>query len=352
MRTLLTIVIVLGLAGVAAAYDLGSQAPVKSPASYPENVPNPQRQGGDTIATAFVMPYLLFSDTGTTVGYNNDYDAVCPYTGSTAPDVVYQLTLTSEHWVAIDLCGSSFDTKLYVFDADLNLVACNDDYYTDAYCGLYVSHLEGVLIQPGSPYYIVVDGYGGAAGDYVFNVFEYVPCELACPAGGFPEGEPPIVDGYIDEYNSGCGGATLPFQSLTGGTDGALTLCGVTGWYGVQGSEYRDTDWFILTAGADGSIEVVADAEYATYLFELTPQDCATVGVAQQMTAGPCAESSLTITGYASEAPVWFWAGPTVFVPPAGAEGEYDYIVWFSGLAPGPIATEAMTWGAVKALYD
>ena len=66
MRKVLVLALVLGLAGVAAANDLGNQAPVKTPQSYPENIPLPERQGGDTIATATLIPALPYSDSGTT----------------------------------------------------------------------------------------------------------------------------------------------------------------------------------------------------------------------------------------------------------------------------------------------
>ena len=126
----------------------------------------------------------------------------------------------------------------------------------------------------------------------------------------------------------------------------------MSGWYlNCQGSQSRDTDWFILNKGATGNIEITADAEYATYIFELGPQDCAVGGVIQQATAGPCAEAFMTISGYAAGAPVWFWVGPTVFVAPAGAGPMYDYVVWFSGLEIG-VATESTTWGTLKALYE
>ena len=36
------------------------------------------------------LPYVMM---GTTVGYTDDYDEECPYTGSTSPDVVYSFTL-------------------------------------------------------------------------------------------------------------------------------------------------------------------------------------------------------------------------------------------------------------------
>jgi hypothetical protein len=50
MLRFIVVVLTLTLAGSAAAQDLGSRAPLKTPGSYPQNVPSPVRQGGDTIA--------------------------------------------------------------------------------------------------------------------------------------------------------------------------------------------------------------------------------------------------------------------------------------------------------------
>jgi hypothetical protein len=350
MRILMLLALCLWSVGMVAAHDLGNQAPVKTPQSYPENVPDPVRQGGDTIATATVIPALPFTDTGTTVGRVDDYDEICPYSGSTAPDVVYKYVSTTDQDITFDLCGSAYDTKLYVYDVGLNLIACNDDFYFGAPCGTYVSKLENVPLVSGMTYYIIIDGYGAASGAYTIDTLTIAPCIVECPAGGVPEGEPPLGDDYQDEYNSGCGGVTMPFQQLTGDTAGFLTFCGTTGWFNYSGTQSRDTDWFILTAGASGSIWVTGDAEFATYMFELGPQDCASVGVVHQITAGPCAADTMTLSGYAPGAPVWFWAGPTVFSPPA-SDVTYDYVVWFSGLEV-VIATAPTTWGAVKALYE
>ena len=103
----LILALVVGSAGNAAAYDLGTQAPAKSPVTYPENIPNPVRQGGDTIADALIIPAVPYNDSGTTVGYTDDYDEVCPYTGSISPDVVYKYVPASAQIVNIDLCNSA-----------------------------------------------------------------------------------------------------------------------------------------------------------------------------------------------------------------------------------------------------
>ena len=71
----------------------------------------------------------------------------------------------------------------------------------------------------------------------------------------------------------------------------------------------------------------------------------------QSVTAGPCIEAYLTITGYEPEQVVWLWVGSTVFAPPDGADPMFDYVMWISGLSPGGVTTERTMWGSLKALY-
>jgi hypothetical protein len=356
MRRLIALALLVALAATAPAQSLGPRAPVKSPQAYPENIPNPIRQGGETIETAFPIPSLPFSDTGTTAGYLDDYDEACPHGGNVAPDVVYRLDSAAPLSIEIDLCGSNYDTKVYIYDTAWHLIACNDDYYMDEPCGVYVSRIEQAALGAGT-YYIVVDGYGQAYGSYDVLVQEYVECVIPCPADGVPEGEPPLVTYYFDYWNGGCNTdfAHGPFQVLAGDANGERTLCGVGGWYTLPDPPFtnpqRDTDWYTLTMGEVGAIDIVADAESSTYLFELLPQDCEAVAVVQSATAGDCLAASMTIDGYAPGQTVWFWVGSTRYDAPQGDLGEYSYVVWFSGLAP-EVATEPTTWSAVKALYD
>jgi hypothetical protein len=46
-------------------------------------------EGGETIDDATPIAGLPYTDTGDTSDNVNDYDEVCPFSGSTAPDVVY-----------------------------------------------------------------------------------------------------------------------------------------------------------------------------------------------------------------------------------------------------------------------
>jgi len=357
--TPLALVAALVAAPAAGAQHPGLQAPpapLKAEPETPPNVPG-ERQGGDTIADALPINldyYDHYETTGTTTGYTDDYDEICPYDNSTSPDVVYAISRTLDApYVDIDMCGSSYDTKIYVYDEAMNVIACNDDFYFDDYCGMYVSKIEAMVLPANTTYYLVIDGYGGDHGDYELAITLFWGEHVECPPDGTPEGEPELVNEYEDAYNGGCNSPQFgnPFQQIMGDGYGEAILCGLAGWYTHQGNNYRDTDWFELMMGSSGTIEVTADATYATLVGELLPQDCASVNFAQAIEVGPISAGTMEITGYETGQVVWLWAGSPDFVPPGGnPPQEYEYVMWLSGLRAA-VATEPTSWGAVKALY-
>ena len=146
--------------------------------------PSSLRQGGDTMEDATVVTELG-QLTGTTVGYSDSYDEVCPYTGATSPDVVYSFTPETDVAVNMTTCYSTFDTKLYVYENEVGVLAstttgdpaCSDDTYPPGVddCTAWTSYIEGVAMSAGNTYYLVVDGYGYSEGDYVLDVEAYNP---------------------------------------------------------------------------------------------------------------------------------------------------------------------------------
>jgi len=331
------------LAAVALTATLAAIPPALRPGPPPKppvpavriNVPQP-RQGGDTVADAFVIPEIPWTDSGTTTGYTDDYDEACPYPGSTSPDVVYALTPTEDVAVKIDLCGSSYDTKLYVYDEALEVVACNDDAYFDGECGVYVSMLENVDLDGGATCYLVVDGYGGDHGDYELLVEAYVPCVVDDPLGCLPENEPPLEDDYVDTHDGGCNSdPPIYLYLLHGWHPDPLDFCGTSGWYHYNHyTEYRDTDWFWVKLDVNGHLDVVLEAEQETCLYELGGDDCEDVHVVQTVICQPCVPDTLVLTGAGYE---WkrIWVGPTTLSPPGGFVGyEYAYTLWTSGQYP------------------
>ena len=152
------------------------------------DVRNNNRELGDNMAEPY--EFTLDGDTlltGSTVDFTNDYDETCPYSGSTAPDVVYKMTIPdSINGLIIDLCDSWYDTKVYVYSAedllagDTTNIACNDDYCSSDSSN-YTSYLEmgSMMAEDGGisagDYYIVVDGYSTASGTYWMEVTEMIP---------------------------------------------------------------------------------------------------------------------------------------------------------------------------------
>ena len=183
---------------------------IDNPADYinydPSDHPTP-RQGGDTDADATVIEALPYLMTGTTVGYNDDYDEECPYTGSTSPDVVYSFTSAVDTAIVLSLCseGNLYDTKLYVYEGAIGTlatlltgeVACNDDFCSHETQN-WLSYLEGVVINANTTYYIVVDGYGGESGDYELEV-----------TGMAPPPPPPPIAGYTIYRDGEVAGITM-----------------------------------------------------------------------------------------------------------------------------------------------
>ena len=348
------------MAWTAVAQDLGNsrELPEKDTPTATYFPPAVPKQGGDTIGDATVIPGLPYSNTGTTVGYIDDYDVACPSYSPGSPDVVYSFTPGSDIMIDVDLCGSGYDTKTYIYDIDLNLIACNDDFYTGDPCGIYVSLIENAPLLGGNTYYIVIDGYGGDAGDYVLNLIENEPCFVYCPADAVAEGEPPLEDGYIDLYNSGCGYPEpgVHFQEINWTNDedgvppydGYAWLCGKSGWFiGESGGETRDTDWFVVFALETGVMEVTLESEHPCFLFKLAPTDCNDVAVEILAEADCEAPGTLSFPVTAGEE-IWLWVGPQDFTGPVT---EFPYFMTVSNNMFDVVPNENMSWGQVKALY-
>ncbi|HOX77847.1 MAG TPA: choice-of-anchor J domain-containing protein [Bacteroidales bacterium] len=270
-------------------------------------------QGGETIANAFVITGTLpFSASGTTLGYTDDYDEACPYDSSQAPDVVYSYTPAASVIVDIDLCGSEYDTKIFVYE---NTVTpgipydCNDDFYYEEPCGLYVSKIEGLLLTGGNTYYIIVDGYSsGDFGNYDLSVTQsdntpqcIIGINFICPAWAVDEPE----DCGQDE-NGGCN--MIPGnESWESVPSAGATYCGSL--FADNGD--KDSDWYELVLSEPSSVVLTANAEQQiSYgLAETTTPGAPTCITLTGDTepgavAGPCSETSVDL---GTLAPGTYW---------------------------------------------
>jgi hypothetical protein len=105
----------------------------------------------------------------TDLAFNTTYATVDTY-GScmTSANIWYNYTATTDGNLTVSLCGSSFDTKLALFDEfDCGIMvelACNDDA-----CGLQSEIVWGP-VTAGETFKIEVGGYGTAVGEGILNV--------------------------------------------------------------------------------------------------------------------------------------------------------------------------------------
>jgi len=338
------IAIALLLVTVVATAASSPPSPTAPPKHDPGIVPpEGTLQGGDTIETAVVIPSIPYSTTGTTAGYNDDYDEACPYTGSTSPDVVYAWTPPVSGHLEIHTCESGYDTKIYVYENAWTPgapLACNDD--SPDCTGLpYRSWIHVMPVTGGSTYYIVIDGYGGDFGEYILNIDEIVgpvPCDVLCPSGAFDENEPDCYDGYVDETNTGCG---WPYVFQYPGLN--TFICGTSGNF--DDNTIRDMDWFEVTLAEPKMVNWCICADYPSRLWILDGrQGCSGMYTMVTVAGTPgfwaCATLELDPGTY------WFLASTDGWLGiPCGS--EYVAILFEEGYSQ----TEQVSWGVVKAMY-
>jgi len=198
-RTWQSLLVVAGLvvaAGLVAATPPAERSPAAAPVGNESNVGIASEGegnwpldvgGGETCAAATVISSLPYVDSGSTAVAVNDYDEVCPFSGSIAPDVVYSYTPPSNRSVKISLCDpgttTDYDTKLYVYQNTCpgTVIGCSDDACSSPITA-FVSELT-VALTAGNTYYIVVDGFGTEAGNYTLSVEEFIPASCPCPPG-------------------------------------------------------------------------------------------------------------------------------------------------------------------------
>jgi len=349
MRYLILIVLVAGLAGGALALPPelspgGVSVPAKDDSHVGTAPARDGREGGEDIATAIPILAMPFQDTGATCDNLDDYDEVCPYEDSTSPDVVYSFVAGAEGMAWVDLCGSEYDTKVYLYDADLNLVGCNDDYYFDDVCGQYTSFLSS-FVDADQTYYIVVDGYGGDCGTYNLNVDVIPSPQVLCPPGALEEGEPPLEDEYEDQHNPGCGGLPPVWQAIWAQEDNCATMCAVSGWYDYQDMDFRDTDWFEVLAVGD-QIDWTLISEWEVDMLVIAP-DCAELELLYTAFVPFLEPVTLSFPTTPGEV-FWLWVGPTSFDGPLD---EFDYLMDICGIQSETVPAERQTWGGLKNLY-
>jgi hypothetical protein len=297
-------------------------------------------QAGDTIASATPIVVLPFHDTGTTAGYVDNYAPNCGFPNG-APDVVYSLSPTTSQSLTIALCGSAYDTEVYVYeDTEGNIIACNDDS-----CGLQSRVV--INVSTGHTYYIIVDGYYNYSGSYVIDVTP--PCQVTCPAGAMLEGEPQCGDNYYDSFNGGCNSVPPVFEALPFFHN--VTVCGQYGGFFYAGLSYRDTDWYEVHVPSAQNITWTVNGESDTLCGIINGNfGCPVTSFYAYAYGGACVPH--TASAFVSAGTWWLWAGTLNFGSTAGPCTQ-DYVGVFDCSAADChfIAVEPTTWGGLKNMY-
>lgn len=239
--TLLAVVALLVASAYAAPYTSNEQ-PLKISTHDPRPYPPTGEAGGETFATSVDMVALPFSDTGNMWDYADDID----FGYGTSPDCVYHYTPDFDGCVTVDMCGSNYDSMLWIVDATATTILFWNDDGVD--CDAYQSALSWMPVYNGVLYYYVLDGYDGSAGPYAIDVFQ-IDCPPApeCPAGAQLEGEPCSPLNYEDHLNGGWNSTPPIYQPIDCALDGQVVVCGTTFSYNVDpDAVYRDTDCFSM----------------------------------------------------------------------------------------------------------
>jgi len=415
MRRLLMVLLMLTVAGTAMASITGNvsdRAP-KVTVAPPENPLI--RVTGDTIGDPFTVTGIPFQGIGNTTGWAHDYDEICPYSGSLAPDVVYAYLATgTPASITIDLCYSGYDTKVFVYDDVYTPgapYACNDDFYFALPCYTYASKIANMPVVAGHTYYIVVDGYGSQFGAYQLDIIDpsTIPTGACCfPSGsctiteqaactGIWQGESTVCEpnpcpppqpvvcppGALLEVepDGGCNEVPNNFMPLNPQAAGCATMCG-TAW---ANSGSRDTDW-LVSIGTGALMTGTAVGEFPMQYLLIYGTDCAAPSYLFG-TGDPGVPVTLSWTvGDGDE--VWNWIGSSAFAdwpesdwvfdicgiknppPPPGAccrngvciMTDENTCLFFGGIFYGsgvqcsptvcePVPTAAKSWGQLKNLY-
>ena len=335
------------LAATAAASDTPANSrPVLKKTGEPAGVPSYEgRVEGETVETPFVIDYLPIVDTGDTCPFLDDYDEVCPYSGSDSPDVVYSYYCPYDCTLLIDLCASQYDTKVFLYENEVTPGephACNDDF---SGCGPdgYRSWLM-TEIEQGNTYYVVVDGYGGDCGTYELYIEDYLPC-VQCPSDAIVETEPECIDPVNDIDNGGCNSDPPVFDYIEPSEE-TIVVCGTSGTYAV-GNGYRDTDWYQIDLANESEITVRCLANFSERIgFVDGREGCEGVSEFYSYADGyPC--GALFLTETLPPGTWWLWVGPVDF---SGVQCGEEYVFELTGHTP-VTPVEKATWASVKALH-
>jgi len=343
------------LSGTSATAEVALERAMPEKPGDPGGAFDRPRMEGDTIENPFYIPSIPFVAAGNNCDFNHDYDEFCPHGGSCSPDVVYAYVCTEEIQVRVDLCGSTYDTKVLIYRNDSHdLYACNDDA-----CNFQalIGEVHPLVFYPGDTYFISIGGYAtSSCGDYVLEITEEGVCSVDCPAAAQPEGEPDCYEGYEDVTNGGCGVHPVPAFTVLEPSADPIVICGTGGVFPYGTSYYRDTDWYELNLTHAATICASAEAEFGAYLGFIDGRaGCeGMTGMDPFVLLEPCTPA-YDLCRDCEPGTWWLWMGAHPWNPDYECGSAYWLEV--TGYTPGassvpdPEAPQASTWGRLKGLF-
>lgn len=172
---------------------------------------------------------------------NNTSGASVDCASSSAGDHIYQFTIATSADVVFELCGSSYDTEVRLYNltdgsCDGAPISSNDDF-----CGVQ-SQLSALGLAAGT-YVIVVEGSGAAEGAYDMNI-SVSNCGGTAPSNDSPCTATPL------SVNATC---TTTTGDNTGANDSGIADPGCANYGGAD-------VWYTATVPAGGQIIVETSA--------------------------------------------------------------------------------------------
>ncbi len=349
------LILLLAFSAFADDQEVGSSGPGSfENTSFQSFIPSEEggRVGGDTIESAFPVEALPFNDFGNTILFTNEYNDICEVGSNDAPDVVYSFAPASDMLIDIDLCNSIFANQLFVYEDEYisgDPYACVPGYYYGvSTCESFSARMAGLPVYSGHTYYIIIDGYEGSQGAYAIDIREMLPCDVTPSSDAVLEGEPPLHNDYVDQYNTGCNYDPPILQRVDylQPDTGCVKIAGLSGYLRPNDNFSRDTDWYsVIALGTEITASVEAEVPFSVFI---NVASCPSYG-ATSSHVDPCVTGEVSFTTIPGNEYY-------IFVAPQGLSHwdheltimEYEMEICGQ---EGVVQVERTTWDALKADY-
>lgn len=278
------------------------------------------RAVGDDCSNPIVIGALPYTDVNTTCGHLNTYTETCLGSYDGGEDIVYQLVITEDMTVELDLATTATWTGMLITTECPIGLNCVD----------FVTSSTGpknlVVDLVAGTYYIMLDTWPTPnCFDFTLTVSEYVPCILEMPVGAIAEGETCLEDDDTDVTNGGCNMDEPMFTPISCGD----VIWGSASTYLVGTTPNRDTDWYELVITEPKAVTFTVTAEFpvvAGILEQVVPGvagcDNITGYIDPFASANPCDAALVTAT--LTPGTYYFFVGLSVFEGyPCGTSNDY-----------------------------